>query len=344
MIWLSWRQFRMPLLVVSTLVVASCAWLAVTGPALARLARRNVDVYDLLTSTDKLLFNGGVVVLAVVPAVIGIFWGAPLVARELETGTYRLVWNQSVTRVRWLAVKLGFAVLATAVVVGILTAAVTWWAHPLDGAVGAQRGSLVSRLTPISFAMRGFVPVGYAVFALLLGTAIGLVVRRSLPAMALTLAVYVFVQIAVPLWIRPHLIPPTTATVTIAQKTLDGISADGSGPFQIMVRARHRGDWVLTNQTVDSRGRAAALPSWFTTCLPAPPGASGGADRAEVQSGRDRLDACFTRLTDEGYRQRLVYQSHRIFWRLQAAETALYLLAAAGLGAFSLWWTRSRLS
>ena len=48
----------------------------------------------------------GILLLLVVPAIIGIFWGAPLVARELETGTYRLAWTQSVTRTRWLAVKL----------------------------------------------------------------------------------------------------------------------------------------------------------------------------------------------------------------------------------------------
>ena len=209
-IWLTWRQFRTQFLAVYGLVAAACVWLAVTGPALARLARRNDDVYDVLTSNDRLLFNGGIAVLAVAPAVLGIFWGAPLVARELETGTYRLAWNQSVTRGRWLAAKLGFSVLATAVAVGILTTAITWWAHPIDGASGSQHGSLASRLTPISFAMRGIVPVGYAVFALLLGTLIGLILRRSVPAMALTLAIYVFVQIAVPLWVRPHLVPPTT--------------------------------------------------------------------------------------------------------------------------------------
>ena len=120
MIWLTWRQCRTQFLAVYGLVAAACVWLAVTGPALARLARRNEDVYDLLTGNDRLLFNGGIAVLAVAPAVIGIFWGAPLVARELETGTYRLAWNQSITRGHWLAAKLGFSVLATAVAVGIL--------------------------------------------------------------------------------------------------------------------------------------------------------------------------------------------------------------------------------
>ena len=41
------------------------------------------------------------------PALIGAFWGAPLITREFEAGTFRLAWNQSVTRARWLAIKLG---------------------------------------------------------------------------------------------------------------------------------------------------------------------------------------------------------------------------------------------
>jgi ABC-type transport system involved in multi-copper enzyme maturation permease subunit len=342
-IWLTWRQFRTQFVAVYALVAAACVWLAVTGPALASLARRNNDVYDLLTGNDRLLFYGGIAVLAVAPAVIGIFWGAPLVARELETGTYRLAWTQSVTRGRWLATKLGLSVLATAVAIGVLTTAITWWARPIDGATGSQRGSLASRLTPISFAMRGIVPVGYAVFALLLGTLIGLILRRSVPAMAVTLAIYVFVQVAVPLWIRPHLVPPTTTSMVISRSTLDGIASDGSGPFTITTHAAS-GDWILTNQTVDAHGRTAALPSWFSDCVPPPPGVAQPGGKTEVTSGSGTLDACLTRLTDEGYRQRVVYQAHNQFWRLQWAETGLYLGASALLAGLSFRWIRRRLS
>jgi hypothetical protein len=344
MIWLSWRQLRTQVVAVYALVAAACVWLAVTGPGLARLAHRNTDVYDLLTETHRLLYNGGIAVLAVAPAIIGVFWGAPLVAHELETGSYRLAWNQSVTRGRWLAAKLGLSVLAAAVVMAVLTTAVTWWAQPIDGAVGAQQGSLASRMTPVALAMRGVVPVGYAVFALLLGTLLGLVVRRSVPAMALTLAVYVAVQLAVPMWVRPHLLPPTTSSVVISEDTLDGIGADGSGPFRITVHTAAPGDWVLTNQTVDADGRAAELPSWFSGCLPAPPGAGESGGRSEVHSAPGTLDDCFSRLTAEGYRQHLVYQPRTHFWRLQWAETGLYLGASAVLAGLAAWWTRRRLS
>jgi ABC-type transport system involved in multi-copper enzyme maturation permease subunit len=345
MIWLTWRQFRAQLVAVYALVTAICVWLAVTGPGLARLAHRNKEFYDLLTSTDRMLYNGGLAVLAVAPALLGIFWGAPLVARELETGTYRLAWNQSVTRSRWLASKLGFTVLATALAVGVLTLAITWWAHPIDGAQGDQRGSLPSRMTPIAFAMRGVVPVGFAVFALLLGTFIGLVLRRSIAAMALTLAIYVFIQIAVPLWVRPHLVPPTTTTVTISESTLDGITSDGGGPFVITAHTSNPQNWMLSNQTVDSHGRVAKLPSWFQDCLPPPPPDAGnGGGTTRVNQAPGTLDTCFSRLTDEGYRQRLVYQPASHFWRLQWAELGLYLAGSGVLAGLSFWWVRRRLS
>jgi hypothetical protein len=343
-IWLTWRQCRTQFLAVYGLVAAACVWLAVTGPALARLARRNTNVYDLLTANDRLLFNGGIAALAVAPAVIGIFWGAPLVARELETGTHRLAWNQSVTRGRWLAAKLGFSVLATAVAVGILTAAISWWAHPIDGATGSEHGSLASRLTPISFAMRGVVPVGYAVFALLLGTLIGLIVRRSVPAMALALAVYVVIQIAVPLWVRPHLVPALTTSTVISHTTLDGIGIDESGEITITTRVP-KGAWTLSSQTVDAGGRAVALPAWFSNCVPPPPGPGGPqGGRVSFEPRAGSLDACLARLTDQGYRQQVVYQPAGHFWPLQWVESGLYLSASGVLAALSFWWTRRRLS
>ena len=74
--------------------------------------------------------------LAVAPALIGVFWGAPLVARELEAGTHRLAWTQSVTRTRWLAIKLGRRRRSRPPSrSGVLSLAVTWWAQPLDGAL-----------------------------------------------------------------------------------------------------------------------------------------------------------------------------------------------------------------
>jgi hypothetical protein len=341
-IWLSWRQLRIQAAAAAGTVAVAAVVLAVTGPRLADLTG---NVFDQLTRADRFLYFAGIVAVAAAPALLGAFWGAPLVARELEGGTHRLVWTQSVTRGRWLATRLGLALLAAAVAMGVLTLAVTWWSAPLDGVQSETHGALPARLTPVAFGMRGIVPVAYGVFAVALGVAVGAVLRRSLAAMAITLAVYVFVQIAVPAWVRPELIPPVRETVTLGAGTLDGISLRGDGPDAVTTITAHTADpedWVLSNRTVDPSGRVVdGLPSWFAQCLPPPPAPAGPARAAP---GTGALMACLDRLSAEGYRQQLVYQPASRFWALQWAETGVFLALSGLLAWLSLWWVRRRLT
>jgi len=341
-IWLSWRQLRIQAAAAAVGVVAAAIVLAVTGPRLADLTG---NVFDQLTRADRWLYNAGIVLLAAAPALLGAFWGAPLVARELEAGTHRLVWTQSVTRRRWLATRLGLALVTAAAAMGVLALAVTWWASPLDGAQSETQGSLPFRLTPVAFGMRGIVPVAYGVFAVALGVAVGALLRRSLAEMAVTLGVYVFVQVAVPIWVRPYLIPPVRETVTLGAGTLDGISLSGDGPGAATTITAHTadpGDWVLSNRTLDPSGRVVqTLPSWFGQCLPPPPSPTGPPRAA---AGKGGLIACLDRLSAEGYRQQLVYQPASRFWALQWAETGVFLALSGLLAWFSLWWVRRRLT
>jgi ABC-type transport system involved in multi-copper enzyme maturation permease subunit len=342
MTWLTWRQLRVQTAAVLALIAAFATSLALTGPHLRDLARGKLNLYDALSRTDHQLFYAGIVVVAVAPAVIGAFWGAPLVARELEAGTHRLVWNQSITRTRWLATRLGVAALIAMAATGALTLAVSWWSEPLDGTASTSRGSLPGRLTPISFAMRGIVPVAYVLFALALGAALGAVLRRSVPAIAVTLLVVTVVQIAVPRWVRPHLMTPVTATVVISQKSLDSISLDESGgSAKITVSTGHAGSWLLSNRTVNAAGAATSLPPWMGSCLPGPP-PPGEAD-GKVRAAGD-LSACFDRLTAEGYRQQVSYLPAERFWALQWRESTLYVLLAGLLTALCFGWTRRRLA
>ena len=347
MTWLIWRQIRTQFLAVYALVAAAAVVLALTGPRLARLTPVDGSIFAQLTELDRFIYYSGIVVIAVVPALIGIFWGAPLVARELENGTHRLAWNQSVTRTRWLAAKLGVAALATAIAVGTLTLAITWWADPLDGIQSETRGSLPSRLAPVAFAMRGIVPISYAVFALVLGVTLGVLLRRSLPAMALTLAVYVAAQIAVPFLVRPHLVPTETQISDISMETMVGLGSHGdSDVIEFEARAADPSDWVISNETIDPEGLVTGLPTWFADCMPGPPRApAAGAPDDELEPPpANPLEDCFDRLTDEGYQQRLVVQPVSHFWPLQWAETGLYAAASALLAGLAFWWTRRRLS
>jgi hypothetical protein len=206
-------------------IAAVAVILAVTGPQLARDYANGIAACNAgggcstfmsqFFDDNSTLYNGLVVVTMVVPGIIGLFWGAPLITRELEAGTHRLVWNQTVTRTRWLAVKLGLTGLAAMAPGGLLSLAATWWSSPIDKAATA---SVYPRLSPVLFASRDIAPIGYAAFAL--GAAVGMLIRRTLPAMAVTLAVFVAVQIAMPPWIRPHLITPVHLSTAITATNL----------------------------------------------------------------------------------------------------------------------------
>ncbi len=129
------------------------------------------------------LYIAGIGILYITPAIIGMFWGAPLVTRELEAGTFRLAWNQSVTRTRWMAAKLAAGGLAAMLTTGLISLIITWWASPIDRAGGFPTSfGQLSRFSPVAFGARDLVPVGYAAFGFALGVTVGVLVRdRDLP-------------------------------------------------------------------------------------------------------------------------------------------------------------------
>jgi len=349
MIWLTWRQFRVQFLVVGSVVAAAIVILAVTGPGLAddyqRLTTEFIRNLGFQRLNPQLHYIGQALLYAV-PPVIGAFWGAPLIARELETGTHRLVWSQSIGRRRWLATKIGMTGLSAIAITGLLSLAVTWWSDPIDDAInaGQESNTYLPRMFPPVFSARGLVPVGYAAFAFALGVAVGLVVRRTLVALAVTLAVVILVQILTPTFIRPHLMAPTDRTIVASAENIRGFMLDGSGPSpqvkQIEVATGVVGAWKLTDETVDKSGKAlSVLPSWTIDCEPGgPPGT------ARETSPNPKRDACFQRLADEGYRQHVRYFTADTFWALQWREFGLFMLLALGLTGFSFWRIRRDLS
>lgn len=324
MIWLTWRQFRTQAAVVFLALAFLAVLLMVTGPQLADLyASAGSDLFGRITGADQSVYYLGLVVVVLLPAVIGMFWGAPLITRELESGTFRLAWNQSITRNRWLAIKLTLTGTATMTAAALASLAVTWWSSPIDGAVnsgGSGADPFYPRIDPLVFAGRGTVPIGYAAFAFVLGVTLGVLIRRTVPAMAATLAAYAAVQIAMPLWVRPHLASSvdTTLSFTKARPVNIGIDAVREVDFG------QPGAWILSEQTVNATGQPATVPASLTDC--------------------PSMTDCATTLTKAGYRQQISYQPAGNFWTLQWAETGLYVGLALALTGFCAWWIRRRLT
>ncbi len=148
MIRFAWLQARTQILVAAGGLAIVAIVVALTGPHLHHLYDVNVahcatrgdcDIAKpAFLKNDKQLMSWFGGVLLVVPAIIGLFWGPPLVARELETGTFRLAWTQSITRSRWFAMKLAVVGAAAMAVAGLLSLMATWWASPID-TVNANR-------------------------------------------------------------------------------------------------------------------------------------------------------------------------------------------------------------
>ena len=366
MIAFGWRQFRDQARVgIIGLVVVGIVLIA-TGPHL-------VSVYDTaiaacrasgglsaacnnpVSSTFHGLQIGLMVVVLIVPALIGMFWGAPLIAHELETGTFRLAWTQSVSRLRWLAVKLGLVGLASFVAAGVLSLMANWWFAPID-MVGQDR------FGGGNFGVHGFVPGGYAVFAFAVGATAGLLIRRTLPAMAATLGVFIAVRIAVTNWVRPHYMSPVSLTQALSQKNtgfqLNGpIGAPGTATV-VAQTPNLPNAWVQGASVVNSAGQAptsavikADCPSLVSGVNPLPGALKGGgggpfghASAAHASApAQQAFTQCYTALSAK-YHVLVSYQPANRFWTFQVIETVLFIVLAAALAGGSAWWVRHRIT
>ena len=261
------------------------------------------------------------------PAVIGIFWGAPLIAGELEAGTHYLAWTQSITRTRWLAVKLTLIGLAAIAVTEAMSLMQTWWATPISLAVA--RGACCTELamnqfSPLVFAAHGITPIGYAAFAFALGVTVGVLVRRAVLAMALTLAIFAALQVAVPLWVRPHLFPPVHTITTIGSWA------------SVDMQVRPDATFVLTpdgfsepEASVVSIGGPVNAAGQQVTAFPADcrPGAVAG-------YGKDAQIAMLQCLDSHGVRIAATYQPAGRYWAFQWTETTIYIALALALAGY----------
>ena len=353
MIWLTWRQFRTQAIIAFAAMAAYAVLLAATGPHLATLFAadgldgcRGANCANLADYFSGSVTGGpysalwalsqGVILLA--PPVIGLFWGAPLIARELETGTSALAWNQSVTRTRWLAVKLAAGALTAMAVAEAFSLMQSWWAAPISQAVadGASIGVGSSRFSQLNFDTHGITPLGYAVFAFALGITAGALIRRTLPAMAVTLAIFAAFQVAMPLWVRPNLAPPDHVVTSVASL---GSPASQAGPggdsFTLSAHdvPGQPGAWLLSSGPVNAAGQA-------TSATPAACASVGSTGVRSVSpntgvfgpgQGPAAFAAC---LAGHGIREAITYQPASRYWRFQATETGIYLVLALAMAGY----------
>lgn len=319
LLWITWRQHRFALLGVVTLLGGFALLMIIHGTAMhADYHRLGLDACGPLggdTCSGPLhefehryqsIADFLPVLLAFAPALIGAFVGAPLVARELETGTFRFAWTQGTDRARWLGTKL--VLLGTALVVLALafSALYGWWFHPWEPMLGRIQSGKSYEIEGVVFAAR-------TVFAFALGALIGAIVRRTLVAMAATLAVWVGVVLSTSIYLRPHIMAPLVAQ-------------DSSITFV-------RNGWTIHDWMQDPAGHHLSSAQVDALTQQATSEAARAADP------RQAYDQWFPQ---HGYTNWSSYQPNSRFWHFQIVEGVAYLVVTLLIGAAAVWWVRRR--
>jgi hypothetical protein len=206
MLWVTWRQQRAALISVAVLLGAAATFLVVEGRQIhqdyaAVLACRGnaaacPSVYDRFYGTDWHTGISFMVAMHAIPVLFAMFTGPAVLARELETGTFRYAWTQGIGRVRWAAAKLIVLAVALAAATGGLGQLYDWFYGPL------QTAKNTPWYTATILDTHGIVFAAWTLTAFCIGAFLGMLLRRILPAMAATFGVYGGLALLIGLYLR----------------------------------------------------------------------------------------------------------------------------------------------
>jgi hypothetical protein len=346
MIRFAFWQLRVHMVVAVLALGVIAAVFAFTGPDLAEIYQDTVENcaatndcdearHAMLEHHSSIRMWFGLLVVAV-PVLLGVFWGAPLIAREFENETIKVAWSQSITRTRWMLTKLLTGTLCVAAVVALLSWMMTWWARPLDNAAMNQFGV---------FDQRDIVPVAHAMFAFVLGVTTGLLFRRTIAAMAVTLVICTAMGVLGATQVRGHLLTPRTTQMELGRAISFSPTSDGVGMTVKPAEPEIPDAMVLSATFIDENGNRpskAELGDKIATSCPnmarARPSSSGDRQAAPDQG---EATGCLDAFQD-AYDVHVTFHPAGKYWTLQWIESGIYAALALLLAVFSLAWTRWR--
>ena len=253
MIWLTWRLQRIELTLVVLMFLGLTGILLLSHDDVESVVRMQTDPACMLgiatPATDCFeqpsqfyrLIEVGLPFFNFLPLIAAMLLALPLVT-ELENGTFRFAWTQSITRGHWTRIKVGTLIVLGIAVAAIFAAAFHWWSSPKDAAYG--------RLGVDDYDLRGTLPIAHTIFAIGLMLAAGTVLRRSIPAIAVASLAYLCIRIPFMVWVREHLVSPET----VRGSTYDAAS--------------NVGDWQLRLFWEDASGKQLDEATFFKLCQP----------------------------------------------------------------------------
>jgi hypothetical protein len=342
-IWLTWRQHRVILIVGTLAALALVVWMLVvehdyiaSRTAIARscpafsATAPTAECQAFFVRLEHAANQASIVrgLLIATPLFAGVLLGAPLVAGELEHDTVLLAFTQGISRTRWLVIRWLTLLASVVVVTSLFTLFANWWFwHVGTGGSISNAGIFtgfsegVSRIVPGTFDGMGIVPIAYAIFALALGTAIGAVLRRTIWAALVTIGSFVAVRLSVEHWVRPHLVAPL-------------FQPEQVGAVPLTTPLTSAPVWVVSNSYRDLPGSTASLAQASVDHVSTLCSQTSSASGVQVYGYYDRC------LAAHGLQFGTYYQPSSRFWTLQWGEAAIFVAASVMLFGIALWAVR----
>jgi hypothetical protein len=325
MLWVAWRQHRPTLISVPAVLGVVALYLLVAGLrihddwwALLVCHPTNSSACGTLsqsfTQTDWTMSNTTLILMQLAPALIGAFAGAPVLARELETGTFRYAWTQGAGRTRSTIARLVLLSVMVVVVAAAIGELFAWFFQP------AMENTGMSDLSALVFATRPVAFAAWTLLAFMFGVFFGMLFRRILPAMAVTLGVYLALDLLAWLVLRAHYLP---ALVTKNPSVLGNTTSAGL-------------TWLSSTTS------PWTLSTWYTTHSGSP--ASMSVVNSLLNQYRTTQHAIpeGQYLTQHGITTWWSYIPVSRFWPMQFIEAGWLLVLSILLAAGTVWLVRRR--
>jgi hypothetical protein len=319
LVWVTWRQHRVALAGVAALLGGLGLYLLIMALKIHAGYASVTSCHPARSAACGLtgrLFNDDyhptaqtmAGFLQVIPVLVGVFVGGPVLARELETGTFRFAWTQGCGRLRWAVAKLALLAVAVTVAAEAFSLLFSWYYQPwfaegLDGV-----------LAPQLFDLRGIDFAAWTLLAFALGVAAGALIRRTVPAMAAAMAAWTGLFFATFMFLRKHYQPPLVAGGAKANTLSFGLN------------------WSWAQWYTGPNGKPVSQQTIRTVMAHAP---------GSVQNSRDP-NAATAYLSAHHYTQWWLYQPQSRYWHFQLIEGGWLLALSLILLAATVWLVRDR--